>query len=375
LSRGSTPQIHPWVADFETKVIRGEAAFRVFTQLRDSGFNPDVVIAHPGWGESLFVKQVWPGARLGIFCEFFYMTKGGDMGFDPEFPLEDPLAQACRLQLKNLNNELHFNLADGAIAPTKWQAQSFPEPFRSRIKVVFDGVDTDAVRPDPNVRLGLNRAGGAKKELTRDDEVITFVNRNLEPMRGYHVFMRALPEILRTRPNAHVIIVGGNGISYGAPPSVEKHGADNWKDVFINEIRSQVAREDWARVHFVGQVPYNKFIGILQLSRVHLYWTYPFVLSWSLIEAMSAGASIVASNTPPVSEVITDGEDGRLVDFFSTSGIVEAVNEVLDSGKLRQKFSEAARAKAIKNYDLNSVCLPAQIDWVNSLLDKRSSGV
>ncbi|HZW13185.1 MAG TPA: glycosyl transferase family 1, partial [Noviherbaspirillum sp.] len=212
-SRGTTPNVHPWVSDFETKTIRGDACFRAALKLKEKGFTPDVIISHPGWGESLFLKDVWPQAKLGIYCEFFYHTSGADVGFDPEFPAKDE-GDACRLRLKNINNLLHFEVADAGISPTLWQASTFPEPFRGRITVVHDGIDTDVVKPNPGVSLKLN----GNVALTRQDEVITFVNRNLEPYRGYHIFMRALPELLTRRPNARVLIVGGDDVSYGARP-------------------------------------------------------------------------------------------------------------------------------------------------------------
>lgn len=371
LPRGSTKEIHPWVADFETKVIRAEAVLRACSELKSQGFNPDVVIAHPGWGESMFVKQLWPGARLGIFCEFYYLPEGGDMGFDLEFPSENPRDQLCRLQLKNLNNNIHFELADAAISPTKWQASSFPEHFQDKIEVIFDGVDTNDLIPKDDVRLELTGPSGRPVSLTRSEEVITFVNRNLEPMRGYHIFMRALPDILKKKPNAHVIIVGGNGVSYGGPPDRATYGTDSWREVFAREVRGKIPDVDWERIHFVGQVPYGHFRGILQLSTVHVYWTYPFVLSWSLIEAMSVGASIVASDTAPVREAIQDGVNGHLVDFFSVDGLVDAVVDLLNDPSKRGLFSRAARTDAIEKYDLNSTCLPRQLDWVNKLVHKK----
>lgn len=368
VGQGSTAGVHPWVTDFETKVIRAEGAFRACRALRDGGFSPDVIIAHPGWGESLFVKEVWPRARLGIFCEFFYLPEGADTGFDPEFPSADPAHDACRLKMKNLNNFLHFEIADAAIAPTHWQASTFPEPFRSRITVVHDGIDTDAVRPNENVRLDLGQNGAERLlSLTRSDEVITFVNRNLEPMRGFHIFMRALPELLKRRPKAHVIIVGKDGVSYGAKPSPEKDGFSTWKQVFCNEVRGRISAADWSRVHFVGHVPYANFVALLQLSSVHVYWTYPFVLSWSLIEAMSAGAAIVASDTSPLREVIRSGENGLLVDFFSADGLVQAVSQLLEDAPARKRLGAAARRTAVERYDLNTICLPQQLEWVQAL--------
>jgi glycosyltransferase involved in cell wall biosynthesis len=356
-SRGSTPAIHPWLSDLETKVIRGEACFRAALKLKDAGFMPDAIVAHPGWGESLFLKEVWPGARLGIYCEFYYHPTGADTGFDPEFPSNDP-GESCRLQLKNLNNRLHMDVADAAIAPTHWQASTFPQPFRERITVIHDGIDTGAVAPRESVSITL---GGIT--LTRADEVITFVNRNLEPYRGYHVFMRALPEILRRRPRARVLIVGGDDVSYGARPE----GGRKWKDIFIDEVRASIPDADWARVHFLGNVPYAHFIPLLQLSTVHVYLTYPFVLSWSLLEAMSAGCAIVASDTAPLREAIRHDDTGRLVDFFDPKGLAQEVCGLLDDAPARARLGASAGAAARAQYDLQTVCLPRQLAWVGAL--------
>ena len=358
--RGSTPQIHPWLTDFETKTIRAEACFRAALNLKKQGFVPDVIIAHPGWGESLFLKEVWPQARLGIYCEFYYRSHGADVGFDPEFPAADPEGDACRLRLKNLNNLMQFETADAGISPTHWQASTFPASFRDRITVVHDGIDTEAVCPNPKVTLTLN----GQLTLDKNSEVITFVNRNLEPYRGYHTFMRALPALLKGRPNARVMLVGGDDVSYGARPPEGK----KWKDIFASEVRPQISDEDWSRVHFLGRVPYPQFVALLQLSSVHVYLTYPFVLSWSLLEAMSAGCAIVASHTPPLHEAIRHHETGRLVDFFDAEQLSAAVGELLDQPQERQRLGQNARAFAIENYDLKSVCLPQQIAWVKSLV-------
>ncbi|MDP2903049.1 MAG: glycosyltransferase family 4 protein [Methylovulum sp.] len=358
-ARGTTPNMHPWVSDFETQTIRGEAAFRMAIKLRDEGFSPDIIIAHPGWGESLFLKDVWPNAKLGIYCEFFYHAEGYDVGFDPEFSVPDP-GNACRLRLKNVNNLLHFETADAGISPTHWQASTFPDAFRKHITVIHDGIDTDAVIPNPSASLTLN----SNLVLTRQDEVITFVNRNLEPYRGYHTFVRALPEILKQRPKARVFIVGADDVSYGSrPPKGQK-----WRDIFFNEVKDKV---DCSRVHFVGHIPYQYFIPLLQLSTVHVYLTYPFVLSWSLLEAMSAGCSIVASDTPPLHEAIHHNETGRLVDFFDAQALSNEVVALLENTAERQRLGANARAFAIKNYDLKTVCLPRQLAWAEKLRDGK----
>ena len=361
--RGTTPNVHPWVSDFETKTIRAEACFRATLKLQAEGFMPDVIVAHPGWGESLFLKDVWPDARLGIYCEFFYHPHGADVGFDPEFPVKD-VGDVCRLRLKNLNNLLHFEVADAGISPTQWQASTFPQPFRSKIKVVHDGIDTAAVAPNPAVSLTLN----GNLTLTRQDEAITFVNRNLEPYRGYHIFMRALPELLKRRPRARVLLVGADDVSYGARPEDGK----KWKDIFAAEVRPQISDADWARVHFLGHVSYQHFIPMLQLSTVHVYLTYPFVLSWSLLEAMSVGCAIVASNTQPLHEAIHHDETGRLVDFFDVAALTAEVCALLDDPAARARLGTAAREFAKSTYDLQTVCLPRQLKWVESLLASTS---
>lgn len=350
--------MHPWLSSLAAQTARGEACFHAATELRKAGFVPDAVIAHPGWGESLFIKDVWPQTRLGLYSEFFYLTEGADTGFDPEFSLADALAP-CRIRMKNANNLLHFEMADAGLSPTQWQASTFPPAFRSRISVVHDGIDTQAIVPNPHLRMTLND----RLVLTRADEVITFVNRNLEPYRGFHVFMRALPELLRRRPRARVMIVGGDEVSYGAPPP----GGQRWRDILSAEVRPEISASDWQRVHFLGRLPYPTFIELLQLSTVHVYLTYPFVLSWSLLEAMSAGAAVVASSTAPVQEVIRHGETGRLVDFFDRPALVDEVCALLDDPQARQALGEAARRLVRQQYDLNTVCLPAQIAWVERL--------
>lgn len=367
--RGTTPGVHPWVGDFETKVIRAEACFRAALRLKAQGFEPDIIIAHPGWGESLFVKEVWPRARLAVYCEFYYGPDGSDVGFDPEFPPGDPEGDSCRLRLKNLNNLLHFEIADAAISPTYWQASTFPQPFRERISVIHDGIDTRAIAPNPAVSMNIQGRNGQHARISRADEIVTFVNRNLEPYRGYHIFMRALPEMLRRRPNARVLIVGGNDVSYGSRPDEQRYGKRSWKDVFIDEVRPRISDTDWARVHFLGHVPYEHFIPLLQISSVHVYLTYPFVLSWSLLEAMSAGCAIVASRTAPLLEAVEHDRTGRLVDFFDSAGLADEVCNLLDNPLARSRLGEQARAFACAQYDLNSVCLPRQMEWVARAVD------
>ena len=358
-SRSSSPNINSWISDFEPKTIRAEACFNAALKMKKSGFEPDLIISHHGWGESLFLKEVWYKAKLVIYCEFFYQSSGADIGFDPEFPIKDP-GDICALHLKNLNNKLHFEIADAGLSPTYWQASTFPEPFRSKITVIHDGIDTQVLVPNKKVNLIIN----GNLSLSKENEVITFVNRNLEPYRGYHIFMKALPDILQKRPNARVLIVGGDQISYGQ----KAENGQSWKEIYINKIRPKISEDDWRRVHFLGNISYDLFIPLLQLSTVHVYFTYPFVLSWSLLEAMSIGCAIVASDTKPVHEAIIHDKTGRLVDFFDTKSLANEVCQLLEDPLARKRLGNNARLFAQENYDLKTICLPRQLDWIDRLL-------
>jgi glycosyltransferase involved in cell wall biosynthesis len=355
LDRGNAENVHAWALDFESKVIRGEACLNACLKLRSGGFIPDVIVAHPGWGESLFVKEVWPDVNLKLYCEFFYHSQGADVGFDSEFSLGNE-GNAGRVALKNANILLQFQSADAGVCPTHWQASTFPKHIREKITVIHDGIDTQVLKPRPDVQFCLDTG----QTITREDEVITFVNRALEPYRGFHVFLRSLPVLLLERANAQVLIVGEEGVSYGGQPP----GNTSWKKIFIDEVFPKLTGSQRARIHFLGTIPFNRFVSLLQVSRVHVYLTYPFVLSWSLLEAMSVGCSIVASDTKPLHEAITHNETGLLVDFFDPEALAESVCSLLDDSARRAKFGVRAREFARTTYDLETVCMPKQMAWV-----------
>lgn len=354
IQQASGTNLHRWLTDFETKTIRGEACFLAALKLKKEGFTPDRIIAHPGWGESLFLKEVWPKARLGIYCEFFYNLEGSDIGFDPEHSAvhED---EGCRIRMRNVNNFMHFDIADAGLSPTHWQKSTFPNPFRNKISVVHEGIDTDILKPNEQVKLKI----GDKVEVRKGDPVITFVNRNLEPYRGYHIFMRALPEVLKANPEARVLIVGGDEVSYGSAPP----GGQSWKDIYLDEVRPSFSPSEISRIHFLGKLPYEQFVSVMQISMAHVYLTYPFVLSWSLLEAMSIGCSVVASDTAPVREATKENETAILVDFFNHEQLAQEITQMLRDPIKRARISAAARQKILTEFDLSRVCLPKALEW------------
>jgi glycosyltransferase involved in cell wall biosynthesis len=337
---------------FEAPVVRaikrGRVVAAVALQMQKAGFRPDVVFAHIGWGEALFLKDVFPDAKLLLYCEFFYRARGGDMGFDPEFPAS--AMSLLRLRVMNAPLLMSLDVADWGMVPTRWQQSQFAAAQRARMSVVHDGIDTDFVSP--------------RKKLD-DEDLITYVARNLEPYRGFHVFMRAIPEIQKRRPKARIVIVGGDEVSYSARlPEGETYRAR-----LLRELDGKI---DFSRVTFTGRIPYGQYLELLRRSSVHVYLTYPFVLSWSLLEAMAAGCLVVGSRTPPVEEVIRDGENGLLVDFFSPEQIAAQVDRALSSQEELSLMREKARQTVVERYDLRRVCLPAQLELVANLQRQRA---
>jgi len=357
LLRGNTKGIHDWLLDLESKVIRGQSCAKYALSMKEAGYIPDIIIAHPGWGESLFLKEVWSDAILKIYCEFYYLAEGADTGFDPEFPVTDPL-NACRLQMKNLSMLSHFEVADQLLAPTHWQASTFPERIRKKITVIHDGINTSKVRRDP----GRSFTVPSNIQLRSDNKVLTYVSRTLEPTRGFHTFMRAVPRLLAIDSELQILIVGNEGKGYGSRP---KNG-DSWKNILEAENISNLPKEFKSRVHFLGRLQYEDFLSVLSISTVHIYLTYPFVLSWSFMEAMSMGCAIVASDTRPVNEVVTHDKEGLLVDFFSPEAVVGAVETLLLDEKLRARLGASARKKVVEHYDLFEKSLPRLMEWACS---------
>jgi glycosyltransferase involved in cell wall biosynthesis len=341
--------------NFTVMSDRGVSVARLCQRLRSDGYVPDVIYGHSGWGETLFLKEVWPEAKLLVFAEFYYRGIGADTGFDPEFQVAG-FDQVMIAQSRAAYMAQALVHADGGVTPTFWQASTHPPALRRQLRVIFDGVDCDRLTPNPNAQFILPDG----RILKRGDEVLTFVNRNLEPYRGFHIFMRALPAVLKARPKCRVVIVGGDEASYGQMP---KDGS-SWKEVLLNEVGASL---DLSRVHFTGRVPYDRLVDLMHVSRVHAYLTYPFVLSWSMVETLAAGTLVIGSNTQPVAEVIQDGVHGRLVDFFDVPAWSAALTDALARPEAYDAMRDTARQMVRERYDLRSVCLPKQVELLTQL--------
>lgn len=349
LPSDSSGSVHPWAAGFEKAVRTGEQVLLTLSDYKKRGFEPDVVIAHPGWGDAFFVRDFFPGAKvIGLF-EYFYRARGADVGFDPEFP--SSLNDIFRLHAGNATQLLALESCDVGVCPTQWQRSRFPDVYQSKLSVLHEGVDTQDICPDEQAVFQLPDG----KVLHAGQPVLTYVSRHLEPYRGFHVFMRALPAILAQNPDLTVVIIGNvAGTSYGAAP---KSGG-SWKDVLMAEVGDDLPREN---VHFLGWVNHADYLKVLQVSAVHVYMTYPFVLSWSCLEAMSAGCLMVASDTAPVREVIEHEKQGFLFDFLHPEELVISVQKALMQRHKLHSMRKCARESIVDRYDFERVALPGYL--------------
>ncbi|MEM9320552.1 MAG: glycosyltransferase [Pseudomonadota bacterium] len=334
----------------------GYGAARAAQKLKDDGFAPDLILGHIGWGELTFLKLIWPEAPILGYFEYFYLARGGTVGFDPEYPATEhaPFIMHAR----NSVNFANIQTVDLGMSPTRWQHDTFPASFHDKLFVCHDGIRTDQLAADPGVALPLGRL---PKPVTRADEIFTYMARNMEPVRGFHTFMRALPQILEARPNARAVVVGGNETSYGKKASEE----GGYRAQMEKEVGERI---DWDRVHFIGRVPYADFCRVIQVSRCHIYLTVPFVLSWSLLEAMAMEATIVAADVAPVREAVEDGKTGILTDFFDPDALAAKVCDVLARPGDYAHLGPAARSHVVDAYDYETRCLPEQIRRMNTLL-------
>ncbi len=361
LSRGTTPGMFDLAVRAEADIMRGYAAAECAAGLKAQGFEPDIIIGHPGWGEMLFLAEVFPGAPQIQIGEFYYKGRGSDVNFDPEFPLGS-LNDLARVHAKNAGLAMCYATASRIVASTPFQASLLPAPFRERTVVIHEGIDTRTTTPRTSSELVL--ADGVR--IPRGAPLITFINRFLEPLRGFHTFMRALPAFQKAVPDARVLIVGSeNPEGYGRPPPQ----GTTWKQILLSEVGAQI---DASRVHFTGQLPYASLLEALSISTAHVYLTYPFVLSWSLLDAMACECLVVGSDTAPVRDVLRDGANGLLVDFFDHEGLAAKLADICRDPARYSGLRRAARQTVVRDFDRVSVCEPAWLSLIDAEMAARA---
>lgn len=353
LTKETSPETHRYVRTLSNAVIQGQHVWRVCNDLRKKGFVPDVVVAHPGWGDALFVKDIFPTTPMLSFCEFYYRASGADVGFEHEINDDD----YARIRIKNAHGLLGLEAMDWGISPTFWQWSTYPKEFRDRISVLHEGIDVDTCKPDAHATYTLKNG----RTFKAGDELVIYIARNFEPYRGFPTFMQAAELLLNQRPNCHIIAIGADDVSYGRKPEGEKTYRQIWSEK-VNLPKD--------RMHFIGYVPYGDLIKLMQIGAAQIYLTMPFVLSWSMLESMACGAAMVCSRTKPVEEVITDGVNGLLADFHSPEELAAKLSQLLDSKDGNKAMREAARQTIIDRYDLKKI-LPLQMQLVRDMANKQ----
>jgi glycosyltransferase involved in cell wall biosynthesis len=347
LVKGTTDGIFPLAVRAEADLIRAYGAWRGARMLQAEGCDPAVIVAHPGWGETVLLSDVFPTARQVQFAEFFYHADGFDVGFDTEFLPPQPEGE-LRVKAKNLAMSLAYAEADAIVAPTAFQASTLPPVFRERARIFHEGIDIEAIRPGPAEPFGL--ADG--RVIAPGTPVVTHINNNMEPLRGLHIFARALPRLLAEVPDAQVLIMGEEQKhAYGgaAPDGL------TWKEVCFRGVEI-----DPQRVHFLGRVEHARMLAALRLSTAHVYYTYPFVLSWSLTEAMASGCYIIGSDTAPLHDAIEDGVNGRLLPFFDVDALSGALIEACRNPEASAPLRHAARETAVEKFNRET----GRADWL-----------
>ena len=331
--------IHPVARDLDLAARRAEIVAGMAGNLKRLGFTPDIIIGHHGWGELLDIRDVYPDTPVLGYFEFYYETNGQDVNYDAEFPI--PQDRNPRIRAMNVVNHLALAMDQHGQTPTHWQLTRYPDWAQKRIRLIREGARLDVCKPDPAVRRADFAIGDFR--VAPHEKLVTYVARNLEPYRGFHVIMRALPELL-SRPDVKVVLVGGDDVSYGA-----RLNEGTWREHFQREM---AGKYDASRVLLPGQVPYDTFLRMLQRSDAHVYLTYPFVASWSLREALAIGCAVVAADVESVTEFITHGRNGLLVPGLDSKQLARSVLEVLEDETLNRRVRAGALRYAQKHLDM-----------------------
>lgn len=355
--REASKETHHYLRGYEQAILQGQAAYMACMEAKKEGFIPDLVFGHAGWGPTLFLKDAFPRTPTAYNFEWFYHAHGTDCDFDPSDPVNAD--DEARIRTKNAPILADLAACDGGLCPTRFQYDQFPPHLRSKLIVCHEGIDTNFFKPDPGAKLILS---GGKVDLSGAEEIVTYATRGMEPYRGFPQFIEAAHLLLKARPKAHIVIAGDDRVAYGK----QAPGGKTYKQLMLEKFPL-----DHERTHFVGSLPYGEYVKLLQCTTVHVYLTRPFVLSWSLLEAMSCGALVVASDTAPVREVITEGMNGILVDFFKPDQMAAALDRVLDQPRQFAHLREKARATVVAKYDMAS-CLRRKLAWLSGLFETRN---
>jgi glycosyltransferase involved in cell wall biosynthesis len=334
LHREPSKNIHPAARYTESAVLTGQAVLKALLPLKRKGWSPDIVLSHAGWGNGLFIKDLWPQTRVLSYFEWYYNPDGEESGYLQRSPLE--LDARMRTRLKNTAILQELAAMDWGQSPTMYQRSQFPDVFHERISVLHDGIDTDFFSPLESATFTIG-----DQVFRRGDPLITYIARGMEPYRGFPQFIEAVSRLQRVNSDFHAVVIGTDRVAYGA----NRQDGKSWKEAMLEEHQP-----DLTRLHFLGHQPLHVLRDVLRVSAAHIYLTVPFVLSWSMMEAMSTGALVIGSNNGPVQEMIRDGENGYFTDFFDVKELSRRLRAILDAPNAHHQQRANARETILRLY-------------------------
>ena len=347
----------PLASELETKIIRGEAVAREAEKLLRKGLRPDLIVGHPGWGEMLFLGDIWPNVPQLHYLEFFYGVEGTDNNIDDEYGIKHTWKTKAKARIKNTNLLANLEQMHIGLTPTKFQYSLLPLRAQKQTSIIHDGIDTEWLCPNPKAQLKTPSG----LIFNREQTIITFINRTFEPYRGIHIFLKALAKLQAKHPSVQALLVGEDtpNVSYGN----SRDDGQGWLSALRNELGESI---DWGRVHHLGLVNHSILLKVFQISSAHIYLSYPFVLSWSMLEAMSSGTLTIGSATPPVMELIKDGKTGLLVPFNDCDALADTIFEAISNPSAYTSIKENARKHIQTNYNLND-CVNSRIKLIDAI--------
>ncbi|MBK8160890.1 MAG: glycosyltransferase [Rhodospirillaceae bacterium] len=338
--RRPSASTHHYLHGFEAGVLNGQAVFEACHALHEEGFVPDVIFGHCGWGVALYLREVFPKARFIGYFEWYYHPHDADADYlDPNGMTPD---NACRIRTLNAPLLMTLEDVDFGLVPTAFQRSQLPASYQHKLQTLHDGVDTEYFKPDA---AACRRFGDV--ELRGVNRLLTYATRGLEPYRGFPEFMRALVGVLKAEPDVVVAVAGQDQTFY----SRRLPDGETYKERMLREL----PQLDLARIHFLGTLPRDDYRRLLQISTVHVYLTVPFVPSWSLVEAMSCGCHIVASDTEPTREVLGDQTAAHFIDHRDVAQLEKVLRQALAQKDTASKLREAARSRAVSHFSQASL--------------------
>jgi glycosyltransferase involved in cell wall biosynthesis len=338
---GATEHAHYLTRTFDNATAHAAGVYEALKPLA-LRLRPDLIVGHSGFGSTLFLPELFPAARLINYFEYFYHPHNSDMDFRPEWPVleEDVL----RARTRNAMILLDMEYCHAGYSPTEYQASLMPAAYRPKLRVLHDGIDTEFWRRRPPA---AERAFGPHT-FGPETRIVTYVSRGFESMRGFDIFLRAAKHIYTADARVVFLIVGSDRVSYGGDLKFIREKS-------FREFMLKQDDYDLSRLIFLGQVKPADLVRVLSLSDLHIYLTVPFVLSWSLLNALACGCTVLASDTAPVREFIRPGETGLLRNFFDVEGFAAAALEVLKDPAAYRHLGQAGERLIREHYSLQTI--------------------